>query len=309
MFLGGNGSTLTERLVPKGLSNAATALVDSFKINSISERTRRGRRVVVKRRNAYSEQMADLANLYFRLTGISIRFWSKTKDWQRWEIDCYNMLNGDRFRATASGKRTVIQDKLPGKSIWDHMQKRTLTPRMLKAAAHEFRRAHEFRSAEFRGPWSHGDATTTNVIYNQRTERARLIDFEIIHDKSLSYVARQADDLLVFLLDMVGLVPTQQWLPFALCFIKNYGDRRVIAELKKQLRLPTGLGWIWRGVRTNFTNPTKVRRRLEQLRRAIGQTKPIRQTQTAVTAKAGGLRRIARRARPARRVTTRARAR
>jgi len=55
-----NGTSLAERLIPQALT-----FVDSLKINSISEKVRRGRRVVVKRRNIHSEQLADLANLYF----------------------------------------------------------------------------------------------------------------------------------------------------------------------------------------------------------------------------------------------------
>ncbi len=236
----GNGLTLLERFIPDGLSHAATTFVDSLKINSISEKTRRGRRVVIKRRNGHSEQLADLANLYFRLSNIPIRFWSKVEDWKRWETECFQMLNGDRFRVYPSG-----------------------------ANAHEFRRAHRFWSGEFGGPWSHGDATTTNVIYNQRTGRARLIDFEIIHDKSLPATARHADDLLVFLLDIVGTVPSQQWLPFALRFLNAYDNLDVIAELKNQLALPSGMAWIWWGVRTSFANPAKVKRRLEKLRGVI----------------------------------------
>ena len=60
-----NGTSLAERLIPQALTNAAATFVDSLKINSISEKVRRGRRVVVKRRNIHSEQLADLANLYF----------------------------------------------------------------------------------------------------------------------------------------------------------------------------------------------------------------------------------------------------
>jgi hypothetical protein len=44
---------------------------------------------VIKRRNIYSEQLADLANLYFRMSGIPIRFWSKAEEWQRWEVKCF----------------------------------------------------------------------------------------------------------------------------------------------------------------------------------------------------------------------------
>ena len=119
-----NGISLAEQLtthVPQALTDAAATFVDSLKINSISEKIRRGRRVVIKRRNIYSEQLADLANLYFRMSGIPIRFWSKAEQWQRWEANCFRMLNGDRFRASTSGTRTVCIDKLTGKSLWDHL--------------------------------------------------------------------------------------------------------------------------------------------------------------------------------------------
>jgi hypothetical protein len=285
-----NISRSLDSFIPDGLSDAATAVIESLKINSISEKSRRGRKIVVKRRNSHSQQLAEMANLYFRWADIPIRFWSRLEDWRRWEVDCFQMLNGDRFRAYVSDAQTVCADKLPGQSIWDHMQKRTLTRPMLAASANEFRRAHQFWSKEFDGPWSHGDASAPNVIYNERSQRARLIDFEVIHVKSLPATTRQADDLLVFLLDMVGLVSSRQWLPFALYFVKTYGKPEVIAELKKQLVIPNGLARIWWGVRTNFIAPAKAQRRLAQLRRAIGEPKPYRIPPRVRHAKAGALR-------------------
>ena len=264
-----NGAALVSNLVPQSLADVASRLVEAIAINTISEKKRGGRTVVVKRRNLHSEQLADLTNLYFRVAGIPIRFWSKLNEWRRWEVDCYEMLNGDRFHAHASGKRCVVAEKLPGKNLWEHLNRGTLTRGMLRAAAAEFRRAHQFWSDEFRGRWSHGDASITNVIYDAKTGRARFIDFEIYHDKSLSAAARHADDLLVFLLDLVGTVPGRQWLSFATTFLEGYGDLQVITQLRNQLNLPGGLAWIWWGVRTNFTNPAKVKKRLENLSRAI----------------------------------------
>ena len=267
-----NGTSLAERLtplVPQPLTNATATFVDSLKISSTSERMRRGRQVVVKRRNIYSEQLADLANLYFRMSSIPIRFWSKTKDWQRWEVKCFKMLNGDRFRASKSGAKTICVDKLPGESLWEHMNRATLTRQMLEAAAHEYCRAHQLWSDEFAGHWSHGDASMANVMYNDKTGRARLIDFELIHEKSLPAKSRQADDLLVFLLDLIGVVSTRQWLPFTLYFLNAYENTRVITALENQLALPRGMAWIWWGVRTSFANPAKVKRRLANLRDVI----------------------------------------
>jgi hypothetical protein len=268
MFLE-NGTKLAERLVPRSLSNAATALVEALNLNSITEKRRRGRPVLVKRRNLAGEPLANLANAYFRKSRIPIHFLSDVKEWRRREMTSFNMLNGDRFRARASGAGTIIEDKLPGESLWDHMKRGTLSQRMLQAVAREIHRAHQFWSDDFDGPWSHADATTTNAIYDEKTRRVRLIDFEIEHDKSLPARARHADDLLVFLLDMVGSVSSRQWLPFALCFLNAYNEADVIAELRKRLLLPGGLAWVWWEVRTNFTAPAKVKRRLASLRAAI----------------------------------------
>src|SRR5213082_1152806 len=138
----GNGNSLVESLVPQGLADVATRLVEAIAINSISEEVRRKRAVVVKRRNLHSEQLADLTNLYFRVANIPIRFWSKLDEWRRWEIGCFEMLNNDRFHAYASGKRCVVAEKLPGESLWEHLNQGTLTKRILRSAAVEFRRAH-----------------------------------------------------------------------------------------------------------------------------------------------------------------------
>jgi len=270
MFDFTNGKPLMDRLIPEGLSHAATSFVESLKINSITEKARRDRRVVIKRRNTYGERAAGLINFYFRAAGIPIRYLSDVREWRRWEARCFQMLNGDRFRAKVTDSRTVTLDKLPGDNLWDHMNRGTLAPRMLKAAGVEYRRAHCYKSEELGDGWSHGDASMTNVIYNEKTERARLIDFEIRHGKSLPAVARHADDLLVFLLDMVGRIPNRQWLPFAICFLRAYNDAAVMRELKKHLVVPTGLALIWWNVRTNFTGSAKVNRRFQALRRAIG---------------------------------------
>jgi hypothetical protein len=256
--------------IPQVLANAATTFVDSLKLSSVSEKVRRGRQVVLKRRQIYGDQLADLANLYFRMSNIPIRFWSKAGDWRRWEMESFQMLNGDRFRVYPSGPKMVCTDKIPGESLWVHMNRRTLTRPMLEAAGRELFHAHRFWSTEFGSRWSHGDATMTNVIYDEDTGRARLIDFEIVHHKSLPATVRHADDLLVFLLDILAIASSQQWLAFALCFLDAYADTQVIAQLEDHLAVPNGMAWIWWSVRTSFKNPKKVRTRLAKLRDLTG---------------------------------------
>ena len=262
-------SKIIERFIPNGLSHAVTSFVESLKINTISEKRIGKRTVVVKQRNVYGERAAEVINFYFRTGGIPIRYVSNARQWGRWEVKCFMMLNGDRFRASIKDGRTAVFDKLPGKSLWDHMNAGTLTQKMLKAAGKEYRRAHQFPVKELGGGWSHGDGSMTNMMYDSGSDRARLIDFEIRHERSLPTRARHADDLLVFLLDMVDRVPNRQWLPFATCFLRAYGEANVLRKLKERLVVPHGLAAIWWNVRTNFANNAKVKRRLETLRRAL----------------------------------------
>jgi hypothetical protein len=266
MPIGDNGTSSAERLMPEALADAAARFVDSLKINSISEAVRRGRRVVIKRRHVYSEQLTELANLYFRIAGLPIRFWTKAEEWQRWEVKCFKMLNGDRFCSSRLRNNAIFIDQLPGESLWELLNRRTLSRRMVEAAGFEFRRAHQFWSKQFRGPWSHGDAGLANVIYDEKSNRARLIDFEIVHDKTLPALSRHADDLLIFLLDVIAAAPGRQWLPLTLAFLNAYDNARVIAQLSRQLAPPSGMAWIWWGVRTSFANPAKIKQRMAKLR-------------------------------------------
>ena len=112
---------------------------------------------------------------------------------------------------------------------------------MMEAAGRELWRAHQVWSDEFRGPWSHGDAGTNNVVYDEKSGRARLIDFEIVHEESLPTKSRHADDLLVFLLDILALPPNRRWLNLVLAFLSAYDNAAVIARLKNQLAVPTGM--------------------------------------------------------------------
>jgi hypothetical protein len=209
--------------------------------------------------------LTELANLYFRIAGLPIRFCTKAEEWQRWEVECFKMLNGDRFRSSRLRNNAICIDQLPGESLWEHLNRRALNRRMVEAAGFEFRRAHQFWSKQFRGPWSHGDAGLANVIYDEKSNRARLIDFEIVHDKSLPALSRHADDLLIFLLDLIATAPGRQWLPLTLAFLNAYDNAPVIVQLSRQLAPPSGMAWIWWGVRTSFANPAKIKQRMAKL--------------------------------------------
>jgi tRNA A-37 threonylcarbamoyl transferase component Bud32 len=241
-------------------------LIEPIKINSIDLKP--SDRMVKKHRSWLSRRIASLSNFYFGIAGIPIRFSTTTAGWQHREIHSFRTLN-PAFVAYANGHTTVCAQKLPGQNLFDHLRQKTLTRKMLIAAAKEYRRAH---LAYFDGqPWTHGDATMSNVIYDPRTGTARLIDFELHHVANLPLNQRRADDLLVFLLDLVGYTSHQRWLPLATAFLNAYGDPKVIEELIPMLKPPRGLARIWFSVRTNWQEPVRIANRLKQLREALQQ--------------------------------------
>jgi hypothetical protein len=119
------------------------------------------------------------------------------------------------------------------------------------------------------GAWSHGDPHAGNFVYEEGVDRARLIDFEVRHDAALSAEERHADDLLVFLQDIAGRIPPEQWLPGAEAFLDGYGRLEVVERLRERLVVPGGLARIWWAVRTTYMAPSELRRRIGALRESL----------------------------------------
>ncbi len=252
------------------LLTAAASAIDLIRINAISNEMRDGRAVWVKRRRRGSGQIVRCANLFFRWAGNPVHVWSGVERWQQWEIYCFRLLNGDRFLVFPDGPRTVCAERLPGLSLSEHLDEGNLTKEMLVAAAREFKRAHTLWCPELEGPWSHGDPHMANFLYDEAANRARLIDFEVMHRKTLSAEERHADDLLVFLQDMLGRVSEEQWLPYALCFLGAYGTPEVLAALRGRLVIREGAGArLWWAIRTRYMHSAVLKQRVDSLRRKL----------------------------------------
>jgi hypothetical protein len=254
--------------------NLVTA-IDNIKINALAIECRGGREVWSKRRRKGSEYLARVANCFFRLAHDPIHVCVGPEEWQRREISCFELLYGRRFQAYVDGSRALCFDQLPGLSLRVPAERGTLSPEMLISAGREFRRAHGLWCEQMHGFWSHGDAQLSNVIYEAADDRSRLIDFEVVHDLSLSADARHAHDLLLFLLDLVGYVDAAKWIPFALSFLEGYGRRRVLDELQGQLFLDRGLPAFWRRLRTGFLSRADFCDRIHALRSALSSVAPL----------------------------------
>ena len=244
--------------------------MDRIKINSLTREMRDGRAIWIKRRRAVAGPIMTLANGFFRIVGNPVRALTDRAEWQRWEVDCFLQLHGENHRAFRCDDHSVAADELPGRSLSQHLDAGTITEEMLAAAGRELRRAHEWNCAAFDGAkWSHGDPHSGNFIYDPHEDRARLIDFEVMHRAALSAGERHADDLLVFLQDMMGRIAADRWLPCAAAFLQTYDRPEIIAQLARRLVLPSGLARIWWAVRTTYLPRAELARRLAELRASL----------------------------------------
>jgi hypothetical protein len=244
--------------------------VGSIKINTINIEPRGERRMWVKRRCLGSGLIAVFANLFFVLARAPVHLWIGLKRWRAWEITCFRLLYDRNFLVFSEGKRTVCVDEVPGKSLVEYASRGKLTIREIEAAAKELRRAHGLWCQELNNYWSHGDAHLDNFIYSDKTNRAQLIDFELIHRNSLSAIERHADDIVAFLEDLMARVSAEQWLPLALGFINAYDRPAITNEARSRLRVPKGYAALWWRRRTDYlVEPAEMVERIRSLEAAL----------------------------------------
>lgn len=248
----------------------AGRIIDGIRINAVSNETRDGREVLVKRRRAASHAIIPFANAFFRAAQTPVFVHAKLDLWQRWEVGCFNLLNGDCGHAKIETRDTIITELLPGKSLADHFNEGTFEEKILDAAADELRRAHHLSYAGFDGAlWSHGDANLANFLYDEESERGRMIDFELIHHPSLTANERHARDLLTFLQDLAGCISRERWFPAATRFLDRYGRDETFPVLKNLLVVPGGVPRLWCWIRANYIAISELKSRMSELRESL----------------------------------------
>jgi hypothetical protein len=196
-----------------------------------------------------------VGNIFLRWSHSRILMFPQTHAWQQWECDCYRRLYGGGCQPV--GDDAVLIDPFPGESLRTLLIQNHLTDAAMQAAALEFRRVHELDG------WSHGDPHLDNVLFDGK--RARLIDFETQHLAGLSVEVRQADDLLVLLLDLIGRDSTESWQRWSQILLRAYDNAEVVQELQNRLIVPKGLELVLWKSRTNTLPGRILRQRINNL--------------------------------------------
>jgi len=251
-----------------GISRFTNA-IESIKINSINLEERGNRLMWIKRRLLGSGLIALFSNLFFLLARARIHLWVSLKQWQSWEVACFRLLYGETLPVFPEGRRTVCVAMVPGRSLREWVIDSTFAIEAIQAAGKELRRAHNLWSSELGDYWSHGDPHLENLLYDLESDQARLIDFELIHNKSEPALQRHADDLLVFLQDLMSCVSAEQWVPFSLALLEAYDTPSVLDAVRRRLIIPRGWSAVWWKLRTDYLDRSVMVDRIETLNAAL----------------------------------------
>jgi hypothetical protein len=244
------------------------AWIESIKVNTVRREIREGLTLCVKRRRrVIARAILPAANIFFRLVRAPVRAIENTVEWQRWEIQSVRLLHGAAAACFSEGPDGVAVEEFSGINLTAPLDEGRLTERMTHAVGVELRRAHETRCEFFDSGWSHGDPHLGNFIFDEATSRARVIDFELRHLRSLGERARRLDDLLGVLHDLLGRSPPAHWVPAARGFLEGYGCREMTAAAIDELTPPSGAPSIWWSIRTSWVRREEAMRRIEELRR------------------------------------------
>jgi hypothetical protein len=255
--------------LPAHFFRFAGAMIDKVQINQMRLTRRDGRLMWVKRRRRGSRALVLGANLFFRTAGNPVSVVEDSRVWRQQEVASFRLLNGEEFLAFSADDGSVWLERLPGSDLDTLNEEGKLQVGMFYAAGLEFRRVHGLYSPRFHGPWSHGDPNFGNVIVDERGQRVRLIDFETAHVETLSPDDRHADDVAVFLLDLLGGVAEENLPAMAAAFLAGYNRPAIWTLAQRRLVVPTGFGRLWWGIRTEYAPLGILRRRLALLRQCL----------------------------------------
>jgi hypothetical protein len=203
-----------------------------------ARRTREdGSVVYVRSRRWRALWLVPAGNLLLRHAKVRVGFLPNA-EWRAWELAVYQALGV--ANVTADDRGRLILPSFPGSPLDKLLESNVDTDLKRRAAIEslrKLRRAHQCRLTWPDGierTFSHGDATVRNVIFEQVTRRAWWIDFESLHDSTLTDAARRADDIRAWLVSAVECWPEVDALAQAV--VEGYRDADVVAVLAEQLR-------------------------------------------------------------------------
>jgi hypothetical protein len=243
-------------------------LMNRVRVNQVRQSVQDGIPIFVKRRRRGASFAIWLGNLFLRQAQSESRMFVRSREWLDWEVHCIRLLYPEWLGVRVGPAQSLCIPKVSGASLRHLLHAGDLGVSAFILAARELRRVHHIQCHRQQAKWSHGDLHLDNIICDLVAQRAVLIDFDTRHDLRLSQTQRQADDLQLVLLELIGH-PQDNWIPQATAVVEEYGDSSVLDELARQLFVPSGFAKILWYTRTNCSPLRRIEPRLQILREIV----------------------------------------
>lgn len=195
-----------------------------------------GRAWVRKQRLGAAPLLVRIGRFYARALTVPVEFLDLDA-WQRWE----HVMHAAAGLAIRVEPRGICMLLRPGRPLLallaDPGCAAAVRRRAVRAALRALRALHE-RPVRIDGRLvqpSHGDASAGNVLYDERTDRAGWIDFELRHPFEIDASLRRADDLRTFLFSVASRLPLAQLPGLIDDLQRDYPDRRLHGALRRLL--------------------------------------------------------------------------
>jgi len=251
------------KAIETALSIGLAAAIDLVRINETHLESAGSKLYLHKRRKWGRGAIIAAGNVFLKLSDSRITMFPDVREWQIWEVETYQLLHGPTCDCYLIRPNAVMTERLSGIPIRTLISIGSCTASAVIAGGLAFRVGHGLYSDYWHAGWSHGDPHPGNVLYDSIQDRAFLIDFETRHDQHLTAHERYADDLLTFILELIGTA--DQWYEWCKTFLEAYGDQAVIKCLIDRLVLPRGLARVLWRTRTNHLADTILQARLLEL--------------------------------------------
>lgn len=206
----------------------------------------------LKTRKRTTSFLVPFGNLFLKLAGTHQRLLYRSEAWAEREVLALTALYGEEVRTDRPSRRALWISDFGARSVRDHLRltSRRMNPQELaRAAAVELRRFHDLQQEGRPYFFIHGDPHAGNILYCERRKRAFLIDFETMAVPTSALLGRcpkathsettesmRAEDLAIFILDILRELDPMDWMPVTRAFLDAYGvEEAVHVKLFKHL--------------------------------------------------------------------------
>ena len=189
--------------------------ISRVRINRITFQMIDGEEFVLKKRTPISPVLIAIGNcvLFLRRVPVEVLHYRDLVDWDR---QVQSAMSSVASQETSQG---LLVSRRPGRPISDLIAERAIENdriiEVLSIALRELHRLHQIAVEIGRGkdirhlPFSHGDASVTNALFDVETSQVCWFDFDLRHDLRQPAALRHADDLRAFLFTAERCLPIE----------------------------------------------------------------------------------------------------